>query len=175
MIARIKDFIRTAGGESIITLVTRADCTEEIDELKDAEIDVTLKKHRKRRSLDANAYAWVLIDKIAAALKSSPEAVYRHEIRQIAGVSDVVCVKNKALKTFTRGWRRNGLGWMTDEFSSKLKDCTNVRCWRGSSDYDVSEMQRLLDLIIQDAKALGITTETPDEIAKMISLWGNEK
>ena len=175
MIARIKDFIRTAGGESIITLVTPADCAEEIDELKDAEIDVTLKKHRKRRSLDANAYAWVLMDKIAAALKSSPEAVYRYEIRQIAGVSDVVCAREEAVASFCEGWRAKGLGWLTETFPSKIDGCVNIRVYFGSSTYDSAQMKRLIDAIIQDAKSLGITTETPDEIAKMISLWGNEK
>jgi hypothetical protein len=33
-------------------------------------------------------------------------------------------------------------------------------------------MSRLLDLIIQDCKQLGIPTETPDEIARLKSLWG---
>ena len=29
--------------------------------------DVTIKPHRERRSLDANAYCWVLLDKLADA------------------------------------------------------------------------------------------------------------
>lgn len=38
----------------------------EVEEIKDVEkLDITAKKHRSKRSLDANAYFWVLCDKMA--------------------------------------------------------------------------------------------------------------
>lgn len=175
MIARIKDFIRTLGGESIITLVTRADCSEEIDELKDTDVEVKLKKYRKKRSLDANAYAWVLIGKIAEKLRQKPEDVYREAIRHVAGASEYVCVKEEAYDALKAAWTRNGIGWQCEQFLSKIDGCVNARLWFGSSTYDTAQMSQLIDTIIQDAKALGITTETPDEIARLKSLWEGAK
>ena len=36
-------------------------------------IDIQIDKHRQRRSLDANAYCWVLLDKLAAACNTQVE------------------------------------------------------------------------------------------------------
>ena len=47
--------------------------------------------------------------------------------------------------------------------------------YKGSSEFDSREMSILIDGIVSEAKALGIDTETPDEIAKMKSLWGNNQ
>jgi hypothetical protein len=63
MTGKLKDIIITRTGEQIISFSTRSDFTEEFDELKDVDIDVEIKKHREKRSLDANAYCWILIDK----------------------------------------------------------------------------------------------------------------
>lgn len=65
----------------------------------------------------------------------------------------------------------NGLGWQTDTIPSKLEGCTNVVLYYGSSTYDTEQMSRLIDIVVQDCKALGIETKTPDEIANMLSLW----
>lgn len=37
------------------------------------EYTVTIKQRRKKRSLDANAYMWVLLDKLAVKLKTSSD------------------------------------------------------------------------------------------------------
>lgn len=44
--------------------------------LDEGEYALTVKKHRKARSLNANAYAWVLIGKIAEKLQTDNESVY---------------------------------------------------------------------------------------------------
>ena len=41
------------------------------------EFDISVKQRRKHRSLDANAYLWVLLGKLAEVLKLPPEEVYR--------------------------------------------------------------------------------------------------
>ena len=47
------------------------------------EYVVEVKQYRKKRSLDANAYCWVLIDKLAEKLNVSKTEVYRREIKEI--------------------------------------------------------------------------------------------
>lgn len=143
------------------------------DDLKDIEkLSIEIKQFRARRSLDANAYCWVLIDKIAENQGISKEEVYRESIKNIGGNSEIVCVKNEAVERLCEGWRRNGIGWQTDTFPSKIDNCTNVILYYGSSVYDTKQMSLLLENLIQDCKALGIQTETPKMIAKMKSLWG---
>lgn len=43
----------------------------------------------------------------------------------------------------------------------------------GSSTYDTAQMSRLINIIVEECKAQGIETRTPDEISKLVSLWGD--
>lgn len=144
-----------------------------VDEMRDKEkLSIEVKPYRERRSLDANAYCWVLIDKLANKLNMSKEAIYREYIKNIGGNSEIVCIKNSAVERLCEGWKKNGIGWQTETFESKISGCTNVILYYGSSCYDSSQMARLLDLIIQDCRDQGIPTETPNEIARLKALWG---
>lgn len=142
------------------------------DELHEAEkLSIEIKKYRKKRSLDANAYAWVLMDKLAAKTGIPKTEIYRSYIKEIGGNSDTICLINKAVDKVCEGWERNGIGWQTDTMPSKIDGCTNVILYYGSSTYDTEQMKRLIDIIIQDCEEQGIPTATPDEIANMLSLW----
>lgn len=59
-----------------ISVEVNEDARDAFQELKDCEkLDIQIKKHREKRSLDANAYYWVLITKFAKKLElSNPEA-----------------------------------------------------------------------------------------------------
>lgn len=145
-----------------------------VDDMNGYEkLSIEIKPFRARRSLDANAYAWVLMDKLAEKLNVSKEEIYREYIKHIGGNSEVVCVKNSAVERLCEGWSKNGIGWQTDTMPSKIDGCTNVILYYGSSTYDTSQMSRLIDLIIQDCKEQGIQTDTPDTIARLKALWGN--
>lgn len=144
-----------------------------VDEMRDKDkLSIEVKPYREKRSLDANAYFFVLADKLAEKLHTSKVEVYRNAIRDIGGVSEVVCVKNQAVERLCEGWSQNGIGWQTDTFPSKIDGCTNVVLYYGSSTYDTKQMSALIDHIVQDCQAVGIETRTPDEIANMLSLWG---
>lgn len=143
------------------------------DELSSVEkLSIKVAKYREKRSLDANAYFWVLADKLAERMNLTKEEVYRNSIRNIGGVSEVVCVQDKAVEKLRQSWQKNGIGWQTEVMPSKIAGCTNVILYYGSSTYDKAQMSRLIDNIIQDCQAIGIPTQTPDEIANMLSLWG---
>lgn len=143
-----------------------------VDDLKDKDkLSIEVKPYRERRSLDANAYFFVLADKLAEKLRITKEEVYRNAIREIGGVSETVCVKNQAVERLCEGWSKNGLGWQTETFPSKLEGCTNVILYYGSSTYDKAQMSRLIENIVQDCQAVGIETRTPSELANLLSLW----
>ena len=48
----------------------------------------------------------------------------------------------------------------------------NMMSYIGSSDYDTTQMSHLIDLIVQDCKAQGIETLTPDKLDAMKVKWG---
>ena len=82
---------------------------------KDKPYDLTIKEHREKRSLDANAYAWVLIHKLAQAMRIKPVEVYRQAIRDIGGNFTPMCVREKDVNRFIKSWESNGLGWPVDD------------------------------------------------------------
>lgn len=142
-----------------------------LDELLNQELDVKLVRHRNKRSLDANAYAWVLIDKLAAAMGIPKEEVYRAAIRKIGGVSETVCVQDKAVSQLRSVWGRNGIGWQSETMPSKIPGCTNVILYYGSSAYDTKQMSGLINQLMDDCKALDIETMPPDKLVAMMGEW----
>ena len=130
-----------------------------------------LVKAKQRRSLDANAYAWVLIDKIAKAVNLTRVEVYRNAVRSIGGVSEIVCVTAGAVKRLCTTWEKNGIGWQTETMPSKIEGCVNVVLYYGSSAYDVQQMSVLIDQLVQDAKALGIETMSPYKLEGLLNEW----
>ena len=126
-----------------------------------------IKQKKKNRSLDANAYMWVLLDKLSAVLRIEKTEIYKRMVKEIGGASEVVCVKNEAVNKLCDGWRHNGIGWQTDTFQSKIEGCTNVILYYGSSTYDTVQMSRLVDLVVQECKQHGIETLTPSELERM--------
>ena len=166
--ARLLDLSIGMNGKQRLTIELDADYRTEFDELKDSDVDVTIKKHRKKRSLDANAYCWVLVDKIAEKRHMSKAEVYRNAIRDIGGVSDIICIQNKAVQTMKDIWTRNGIGWQVEELESKIAGCTNLILYKGSSVFDTKQMSALIDSLVQDAQSIGIETRPEWEIQSLL-------
>lgn len=75
-------------GKSILTLEVneKNDFKLLVDEMRDKEkLSVEIKPYRKKRSLDSNAYFWVLVDKLAAKLGRGKTEIYKEYIREIGG------------------------------------------------------------------------------------------
>lgn len=125
---------------------------------KDKEYRITVDPPSKRKTIDQNAYLWALCDRIAQRIKSTKEEVYRELIRQV-GVFDTVCVTDRALERFISNWQAKGVGWVADLTDSRIKGCTNVLCYYGTSCYAREQMSRLLDELVVRAKELNIPTE----------------
>ena len=161
-------------GWSILTLrlMTPQDKLDGIIKLLKGKFNLTLKRYEKPRSLNANAYAWVLMDKLAKALKISKEEVYARAIKQV-GVFEPISVDIAAYERFKRNWERQGLGWLVDRV---IDDGVKVyfNAYYGSSVYNSQEMARLIDWIVEEAKLQGIDTMTPSERARLIDEWGKE-
>lgn len=176
---RLKDLTYARGGEQILSLAIprEAEIGDAFDELMDVDVDITIVKHRKRRSNDANAYCWVLCTKLAEALSSEGEIhtkdeVYRDAIRAV-GVHRDIEISTDAEKTLMTVWEHYGTGWFAErvDFVKGSEDKVILRLYYGSSQYNTKCMSMLIDNLIQDCKALGIETATPAEIANLMEMW----
>ncbi len=137
--------------------------------------DYEIKRTRKRRSLDANAYMWALCTDVGNALGISKEEVYRHNIRE-GGEYTPLPIKDEAVEDFSKKWSSKGIGWFCDVVgSSKLPGFTLIFAYYGSSEYDSKQMSMLISRIKEDAMALGIVTESQEQIDKMIDDWEKYK
>lgn len=140
------------------------------EELKSCEkLSLEIKKYRAKRSLDANAYAWVLMSKLADVLHTSKEEVYEEMLRHYGTLYEddegyiTITVKSSIPVDKIQGhWlriRSNG-------------DYTGYAMIKGSSDYDTAEMSQFIDGIISECKDQGIQIMTPNEIEEMKQKWG---
>lgn len=134
--------------------------------------DLEVKEHRKKRSLDANAYAWVLIGKIADALRMPPTEIYRQAIQNVGGNYEIIPIKAEAADHFKQIWEAKGLGWpCMDMGKSKIDGYRNLRAYYGSSTYDTRQMSQLIDNLVQDCRALDIEVKSDEELASLMGAW----
>lgn len=169
-------------GAELITIASKTMLALEIDkpeilaflEQTDGKfpMEIEIRKFRKKRSLDANAYCWVLCDKIAQAVGTTKEEVYKSHIRDV-GVFTDICIAEQATDFYIDMWNKKGIGWFAEELPNcKVPRCRKIRTYYGSSVYDTAEMARLIDNIIYEAKQIGgIETLPPDEIERMKNTW----
>ena len=143
---------------------------ERLEKLEGKDIDAVFKIFREKRSLSANAYAWVLINKLADAMEQSDIDIYRRHIKEMGIYRDVE-INADAENTLIKVWSEHGLGWCAERVDyGKTEDKVILRLWYGSSVYNTTQMTRFINGIVQDCKALGIETMTPAEIERIIQL-----
>lgn len=146
------------------------------DKYRDCEIDIKISKHRKHRSNDANKYCWVLCGKLAEELSKDNVPytsidIYRKAIQDVGVYIDKELDKDTA-GTFQTAWSLLGLGWLTEQIDySRDGNSLLIRFYYGSSTYNTKQMSRLIDYLVTECKEYDIPTETPEEIARIKSLW----
>jgi len=158
-------------GKIIIGFELNEEPTEDINFIGLCEkLSITIKKFKQKRSLDANAYCWAIITKIAnhPDIKSSKEEVYEEMLQKYGylyqdeeGYIPVTVKAGVDMSKIEGHWKfykSNG------KFDSYLMI-------KGSSEYDTAEMAHFIDMVVQEAKELGIETLTPDELERIKATW----
>ena len=122
----------------------------------------------KKRSLDANAYFHLLVNKIARNLKSSDDEVKKWlnlqygTIRMEAGVKVgfklLASIDSDSVYPYLR---KVGESEMGD------KKFNHWIMYKRTHELDSKEMAQLIDGTIHEANELGIETMTPNELAKL--------
>lgn len=137
----------------------------------DKTFGVEIGPYKKKRSLEANAYYWVLCGKLSEVMNLPPKEIYRQHIRDI-GNFKTICIKKEAVQDFSKLWCSDHEGRLIETRRSKIPGCTTVLAYYGSSDFNTEQMSRLIDNCIQDCKNVGIETMTPEERAVLLKRWG---
>lgn len=135
---------------------------DKVVQLSGKEVCITISEPKEKRSLDANAYLWLIIGKIADKLRTSKEEVYIKLLKDY-GQSFVITVK--------KGYdiSKAGIKYyeVLKEGTFKGKEFTAYKVFIGSSQYDTQQMSILIDGAVHEAKELGIDVE-PTEYIDML-------
>lgn len=163
-------------GKVNVTVELNTKPMDDLREISDIPVlDVILKKHRNKRSLDANAYFHLLVGKIADKLKISKIRCKNILIARYGQQDFLDDGKPIILKT------NIGVEQMLEQEMLHCLPCGNkiengadvvfYKVYRGSHTYDSKEMSILIDGTVNEAKDLGIDTMPPDELIRLVEAW----
>ncbi len=173
MIFQAKDIrmnVTTKGTEITLTTDDRRIDISRLQEAtaKGKQLSVEIKQYRKRRSLNANAYLWVLLGKMAEVLRTSKDELYLMMLERY-GVYTHIIVKPHVVEQVKAQWRTvRELGEVIVNGQKGIQ----LQCYFGSSTYDTKQMSVLIDGVVSECQELGIDTLPPDEIQMMKNQWG---
>ena len=120
------------GKFKVTFLIDTEETIRQFDEIrKFNQLNITIKRKSKKRSLDSNGLAWVLINKIAEKMELRPIEVYKEEIRSL-GICQIIPVKKEAVDKFIEKWTGRGDGWICEKITSKLQGYVNVKAYFGN-------------------------------------------
>lgn len=138
---------------------------DKVCSLAGKEVEINIKEPKEKRSLDANAYFWVIVGKIADKLRASKEEIYFKLLKDY-GQSVTITVK--------KGYDISKAGFKYYEVLKdgliNGKEFTAYRVFIGTSQYSKQEMSVIIDGAVQEAKELGIDVELEGYIDLMEGL-----
>ncbi len=173
MRGRLIDLTVGLNGRQRVTVELTRDFQEDFERLKDADLDVEIKKHREKRSKSANAYFHVLVSKIAAERGGSEQSVKEAlvlEYGTLAKDGDGITVGFK-LPASVDVSRIYPYAKCFDTRTENGKEFKCYLVYKQTHDMDTKEMARLIDGAIEVARELGIETDTPEQLARYREEW----
>lgn len=159
-------------GKFRLTFEINEDVTGSVDSLsKYGKLTIKATKYRKKRSLDANAYAWVLMQKLAEATHQDKWTVYLECLKEYSRAFTHVIVKENAVEQMKELYRTCiDLGQVTVNGQAGHQ----LQVYYGSSTFDSKEMSIFIDGIVRECQGLGIETMTPADLAQLKAAWGGD-
>lgn len=174
MKGKLREMLTLAGGEWLVSFVTRTHPGELFDRLKGEDVSIEIKKFSPGRSRDANAFCWVLCSEIGRAMTPplAKEDVYRMAIKAV-GVFTPVDVSRWDLQTVQRRWASNGTGWFLEVTGNAEPGKVSVNMYYGSSSYSKDEMRVVLDWLTDQCRNMEIPIPlSKQEEQELLERWG---
>ena len=137
-----------------ILFKSEEDFRQAYDELKDYEkLTLEIKPYRAKRSLDANSYLWVLLDKLAEKLDITRWQAYLNELKS-HGAFEYIPLREKDIYLAQSVFRI-----VIDRGAQEVKDLKGraetlhtLQCYKGSSKYNTKEMSKLIKGVLEDCR-----------------------
>lgn len=167
MLGRLQQVVPTVNG-LLLTLQIRG--KPDIDYDEDTDLDIKISKHRKKRSLDQNAYFHKLIGEIAKAVGSSTTEIKNGMISRYGQINYVDGKVDWVLKPDAFKWERYELMHLKPSTHTIEEGGELMRVYivmRGTHTYNSKEMSLIIDSVVMEAKELGIETLPPEVLARM--------
>lgn len=160
--------MRDLSGKWHVTLTVDDSIRQIWEKYQGKELSIDIEQYREKRSIDANAYCWVLIGKIANVLRADKNDIYLEMLKRY-GQGGVVKIKKEQVDLFKRTWKYH------EEHEKLTEDKAQYfRFWVGSSQYNSQEFAIFIDGVISEAKHLNIEVLTPAELSAMKAGWKSE-
>lgn len=146
---------------------------------KDAVWDIEPHKERKGRSLNANSYFHVLVQKLAQA-QQPPVSLAKCKNMMISayGQPEYIDGQQAIIKSNVPQEKMQEIEYLHTALvkvsEENGKEVYFYRIYRGSHTYNSAEMQKLIAGTVQECEQVGIETATPAEVQKMIEVWGKK-
>ena len=121
---------------------------------------------KKKRSKNANAYFWEMLQQLCEVMNLDVIKEYRKRVKEL-GIFRQWSIETKNVPTFIQMWESKGIAWFTEKVEEAGNE-TIINAYYGSSSYNSTQFSRLLDNLIQDCKAVGIQTLEDIEIEELI-------
>lgn len=141
-----------------------------IQKIKSGRYEFLLRRKKKKKSLSANAYMWVLCDEIARILQSTKDEVYKQAVANV-GVFFPLSCESAAFARARAVWESQGAGFFCN-VTREQAGCTEFNAYVGSSKYTQEELSRLIEELVAEAENLGIDTRASRECRALIG-WRN--
>ena len=157
----------------ITLLLDTRDSLPGLEEIKDNKLSIEIKKYRKKRSLDANAYFWKLLQEICEKQDLNTIEEYKRRVKEL-GIFKQFKLMAQDIKTFEKIWTDRGIAWFCEIVDTEYIYNTEfkiVNAYYGSSSYNTKYMSRLIDNLVQDCMAVGIETKSKEEIESLLNSW----
>lgn len=139
------------------------------------KLDVEIKKHREKRSLDANAYYWLLVGKIGNITGDSKNQIHNIMLNRYGELDRM---PDGSLIPYCI---RDDIDYLEFPYphlkptQKTLSKGDNLYRWfyqiKGSSEYDTKEMSHLIGGLISECRGMGIETIPPEELDRMMEAY----
>lgn len=140
---------------------------QELENIKDNKKLYRFEPYKEKRSNQANKYFWELLGQLCLEMGLDTIEEYKKRVRQL-GVFRYWEIDKNNVATFNKMWSDNGIAWFTDVVDIAENGKIGINAYYGSSSYNKKQMARLIDGVVQDCKAIGIETKTPENIKSLL-------
>lgn len=162
-------------GRMTILFAPQEDFSRAYEELKDKDkLSLEIKPYKAYRSLDANAYYWVLVSKLAKRLETSNAELHNIMLRRYGTIE---IINNQIVRLLLEESEETDKKVNQSEYyhfkpTAQVKEMADGKMYRtyvlirGSSTYNTEEMARLINGLISECKDAGMSDAeiaTPNE------------